>query len=270
MRGRGGTVDATGLGPVGRKPVEVQVLPPALVSKPLPSRAGRVTSRDHNPSMIKPVTFLSSLVLLALLAAGCGSAAKEAGPVPTGGGAGTGPATTTKPAPATTTKPAPTTTAQQAPPPAKNCPATVGGEEGVFTYVTGVRVGAHNGFDRIVFEFEAPSPDPGGKAGIPHYEIKSVKPPFGEDPSDRPLDVYGDAFAGIVFQGATGYDIDSGKPTYTGPKVLTPGFGTLAQAVEGGDFEATLTWYLGLSRPTCWQVHELHNPDRVAIDFHHS
>jgi hypothetical protein len=271
MRGRGGTVDAAGLGPVGRKPVEVQVLPPALVSKPLPTRAGRVTPQGQTPRMIKSLAFLSSIVLLALLAAACGSAAKEAGPLPPANATSTATSTTTTPVPATTTKPAPTTTAKQASPPSppKHCPAAVGGEEGVFTNLTSVRVGAHDGFDRIVFEFKAPSPDPGGKPGIPHYEVRSVKPPFGEDPSDRPLDVYGDAFARVVFQGATGYDIDNGRPTYTGPKVLTPGFGTLAQAVEGGDFETTLTWYLGLSRPTCWQVRELHNPDRVVIDFHH-
>jgi hypothetical protein len=30
-----------------------------------------------------------------------------------------------------------------------------------------------------------------------------------------------------------------------------------------------MTWILGLSRPTCWQIQELHDPDRVVIDFHH-
>ena len=32
---------------------------------------------------------------------------------------------------------------------------------------------------------------------------------------------------------------------------------------------ATLSWVLGLSRPTCWDVQELHDPDRLVIDFHH-
>jgi hypothetical protein len=39
--------------------------------------------------------------------------------------------------------------------------------------------------------------------------------------------------------------------------------------VQSGDFEATLSWIMGLSRPTCWRVQELHNPDRLVIDFHH-
>lgn len=216
--------------------------------------------------MIKPLTFA---LPLALLAAGCGgTGAQQAGPVPTAP-ASTQPAPTVETTAPTTTQSTESTLTQTAPaPPPRVCAAQTGGEDGVYTNLTHIRVGAHNGFDRIVFEFEAPSPDPGGKAGIPHFEIKSVKPPFSEDPSDRPIDVAGDAFARIVFQGATGYDFD-GNATYAGPHRLTPGFGTLAQAVEGGDFEATLTWILGLSRPTCWQIQELHNPDRVVIDFHH-
>jgi hypothetical protein len=219
--------------------------------------------------MIKPLTLL--LLPLALLAAGCGgTGAQQAGPVPTAP-ASTQPAPTietTATAPTATASTQSTSTQASPPPPPKVCRAQAGGEDGVYTNLTRIRVGAHEGFDRIVFEFEAPSPDPGGKAGIPHFEMKTVKPPFSEDPSDRPIDVFGDAFVRIVFQGASGYDFD-GNATYKGPHRLTPGFGTLAQAVEGGDFEATLTWILGLSRPTCWQIQELHNPDRVVIDFHH-
>jgi len=134
--------------------------------------------------------------------------------------------------------------------------------------VTDVRLGAHDGFDRIVFEF-AGGGEPGYRqAGIPFFRIEQAEPPFSEDPSDMPVDVFGDAFVHIVLQGATGYDFD-GNPTYDGPRRLTPGFGTLAQVVEAGDFEATMNWILGLSRPTCWDVRELHNPDRLVIDFHH-
>jgi hypothetical protein len=148
------------------------------------------------------------------------------------------------------------------------CDPETAGDKDVFTNLTDVRVGAHNGYDRIVFEFAAPDPNPGGKAGIPRFEIRQAKPPFSEDPSDIPIDVEGDAFARIVFQGTSGYDFD-GNATYDGPRRITPGFGTLTEAVEGGDFEATMTWILGLSRPTCWQIHALHDPDRLVIDFHH-
>ncbi len=148
------------------------------------------------------------------------------------------------------------------------CEPQSGGEDGVFMNLTDVRVGAHDGYDRIVFEFTEPKPNPAGNGGIPHYEIRAAKPPFTQDPSDMPIEVYGDSFVQLVVQGATGYDFD-GNPTYGGSRVLTPGFGTLAQAAQSGDFEATLSWIMGLSRSTCWNVQELHNPDRLVIDFHH-
>jgi hypothetical protein len=209
---------------------------------------------------------------LAFVAAGCGAAggAQEAGPLPSA------PAATqtvpTEPAPTestTTTETAATTTEESEPPPAPvKCAPETAGDDGVYMNLTDVRVGAHDGFDRIVFQFEEPDPNPAGNGGIPRFEIRQVKPPFSEDPSDIPIHVEGDAFVRIVFQGASGYDFD-GNATYDGPRRLTPGFGTLTQAVEGGDFEATMTWLLGLSRPTCWEIHALHDPERVVIDFHH-
>jgi hypothetical protein len=219
--------------------------------------------------MMKP---LLPLLVLAAIVAGCGSdSAQEAGPVPAAPTASeTVPTETVAPTAPTTIEETPTTgstgTTTQAVP--QSCPRQTGGEEGVYMNLVDVRVGAHNGFDRVVFEFEEPDPNPAGNGGIPYYQIKTAKPPFTEDPSDLPIDVEGDAFARIVFQGASGYDFD-GNATYDGPRRLTPGFGTLADVVEGGDFEATMTWILGLSRPTCWQIQELHNPERLVIDFHH-
>jgi hypothetical protein len=208
---------------------------------------------------------LAFVFALALVVVGCGSnGAQEAGPVPAAPSA-----THPSEAPVTsTTETAPPTEPEATELEPKSCAPGTGGEEGVYTNLVAVRVGAHNGFDRIVFEFSPPDPNPAGNGGIPHFEIRTAKPPFSEDPSDIAIDVEGDAFARIVFQGASGYDFD-GNATYDGPRRLTPGFGTLAQTVEGGDFEATMTWILGLSRTTCWQIQELHDPDRLVIDFHH-
>jgi len=217
---------------------------------------------------------LPLLLVVSALLTGCGSGAKEARPVPT-----STPAvelTDTNPAESAGTEgetnsggaTAPTEAAPEPAPAPAVCDPQTGGEKGVFTNLTDVRVGAHEGYDRIVFEFAAPKPNPGGTGGVPYFEIRQARPPFTEDPSGEPLDVFGDAFVHIVMQGATGYDFD-GNPTYAGSRTLTPGFGTLAQVVEGGDFEATLNWVLGLSRPTCWNTQVLHNPDRLVVDFHH-
>jgi hypothetical protein len=208
---------------------------------------------------------LATALVLASLVAGCGSdGAQEAGSLPTVPAATEPVATDTTPAQSTTsTEEAPTTTQATEPAAPVKCDPETAGDK-VFANLTDVRVGAHDGYDRIVFEFA----NPGGKAGIPRFEIRQAKPPFSEDPSGIPIDVEGNAFARIVLQGTSGYDFD-GNATYDGPRRLTPGFGTLTQAVEGGDFERTMTWILGLSRPTCWQIQALHNPDRLVIDFHH-
>jgi hypothetical protein len=204
---------------------------------------------------------LVSLLALTVLGAGCGEGdgAESAGPTP---------APATQPA----THAATTTTAETTPPPQppaqKACAPTSGGEEGIYTNLVAVRIGTHEDYDRITFEFRPPDPNPGGRGGIPRYEIRPAKPPHYEDPSGRPLEVNGKVFARIVFHGAAGYDFD-GRPTYTGPRTIGAGFEVLTEAVEAGDFEATLSWVLGFRQQACWDVREFHNPDRVAIDIPH-
>ena len=222
--------------------------------------------------MTKP---LLPLLVLAALLVGCGSeGAQEAGPLPTVPGASQTETAPTETTPAETvpaeTKPDKdsTETTEPTEPIPVNCDSQTGGEEGIYTNLVDVRVGAHPDFDRVVLEFEAPDANSRGDTGIPRFIIKSARPPFTEDPSDLPIDVDGDAFARIVLQGASGYDFD-GNATYDGPRRLTPGFETLTDVVEGGDFEATMTWIFGLSQRSCWQIQELHEPDRLVIDFHH-
>jgi hypothetical protein len=217
---------------------------------------------EKEATMRKTSCVLISLLALIVLAAGCGDGneAESAGPTPT-------PAT--EPVPETTTTvPAETTTGHPSPPAPKRCAREAGGEEGIYTNLVAVRIGTHEGYDRITFEFEAPEPNPGGATGIPRYEITAAKPPHYEDASGLPLKVNGNSFVGIVFHGASGVDLE-GHATYTGPKVVRAGFANFVEAVRSGDFEATLSWILGVRRQTCWQVHELHNPDRVAIDIPH-
>jgi hypothetical protein len=209
----------------------------------------------------------TSFALLALaLALGCGDdGAESAGPIPTAAPAETTPTTPIE----TTASETETGSAAPTPPSAtKACPKTTGGEDGIYTNLVAVRIGTHEDYDRITFEFRAPDPNPGGEGGIPRYEIRTVKPPHYEDPSGRPLDVGGNVFARLIFHGAAGYDFD-GNPTYTGPRTIRAGFEVLQEAVEAGDFEATLSWVLGFRQQACWEIREFHNPDRVAIDIPH-
>jgi hypothetical protein len=123
--------------------------------------------------------------------------------------------------------------------------------------ITDVRVGTHDGYDRIVFQF---------RGGIPEFDIASARPPFTADPSGQPLTVNGSAFLSITLHGGT-KQTDSGASSYSGPRNFAVDFPTLLNLVEGGDFEAVSTWYVGLSDVSCLRVSTLTAPDRLVIDL---
>jgi hypothetical protein len=125
--------------------------------------------------------------------------------------------------------------------------------------ITDVRVGTHDGYDRVVFEFAS---------GVPQTVIKAVLPPFYADPSGLPIDVTGTAFLQVVMTGGTKVS-PAGGATYGGPTNFEPDFDQLAQLIEGGDFEAVSNWYLGLKGGGCLRVLTLTDPSRLVIDIEH-
>ena len=131
--------------------------------------------------------------------------------------------------------------------------------EPVHTQLIDVRVGEHDGYDRVVFEFDN---------GIPEYILSAAEPPYTEDPSGNPIEVTGDAVLHLVMIGGTSVSQDY-EQTYTGPFEFEPGFAKLAHLVEAGDFEAVSSWYIGLSGESCARVLTLDGPDRLVIDIEH-
>lgn len=150
---------------------------------------------------------------------------------------------------------------------AVHCPPATGGRDGAEVQLVDVRVGTHRGYDRVTFEF-APSQLTWAPFDVPQYKIKSV-PVVTEDASGKTIPLEGRRFAEIVFWGASGWDLE-GKPSYRGPSDFHPRFPALSEAKAAGDFERVLTWGVGLSRPSCWQVSVLRDPVRVVIDFPHA
>jgi hypothetical protein len=125
--------------------------------------------------------------------------------------------------------------------------------------ITDVRVGTHDGYDRVVFEFTS---------GLPDAVIKGVLPPFYADASGLEIHVAGNAFLQITMNQASKVDPDGGV-TYSGPTNFEPEFDQLVQLIEGGDFEAVSTWYLGLDGGGCYRVLRLQAPSRLVIDIEH-
>lgn len=125
--------------------------------------------------------------------------------------------------------------------------------------ITDVRVGEHDGYDRVVFEFTG---------GIPQTLIEAVLPPFFQDGSGLPLDVSGTAFLKVTMRDASRVSPD-GVVTYAGPTEFEPDFPQLVHLIEGGDFEAVSTWYIGLNGGGCTRVLTLAGPSRLVIDIEH-
>jgi hypothetical protein len=125
--------------------------------------------------------------------------------------------------------------------------------------ITDVRVGTHDGYDRVVFEFAT---------GIPDAVIEGVLPPFYADPSGNEIAVAGKAFLKVTMHGASKVDPD-GTVTYGGATDFAPDFDQLVQLIEGGDFEAVSTWYLGLDGGGCIRTLTLADPSRLVIDIEH-
>jgi hypothetical protein len=123
--------------------------------------------------------------------------------------------------------------------------------------ITDVRVGTHDGYDRVVFEFDS---------GIPQFTLEEATPPLLRDPSGLEIDVEGNAFWRLVMHGGTAALPDGGA-SYNGPTDFTPNFPKLSELVSAGDFEAVSSWYIGLDDESCVRVLTLNEPSRLVIDI---
>ncbi len=130
----------------------------------------------------------------------------------------------------------------------------------LFGQLVGVRVGEHEGFDRVVLEFAK---------DVPGYSIKYVELPVTEDGSGEPIDLPDADFAvQIVMTPASAFDMDAGVATYKGPKIVTNGkTAEITSVVDSGDFEAVLSWAVGLRNKVPFKVTTLKDPARLVVDF---
>lgn len=122
-----------------------------------------------------------------------------------------------------------------------------------------VRVGTHDGYDRVVFEFND---------GLPEISLDRAEGPFLADGSGMPIDVEGESFLRLTMRGGT-KQMEDGTSSYAGSVNFDPGFPMLVDLVEGGDFEAQSTWYLGLASEACVRVTMLDDAPRLVIDIEH-
>jgi hypothetical protein len=128
--------------------------------------------------------------------------------------------------------------------------------------LTQVRTGRQPCADRATFEFRDGSP--------PAYTVEYQPGPFSMGESGQPLTVQGSSFLVVRFPHASGVDLNSpsAAPTYTGPASITPsGLDHVREIRRLEDFEAVLTWVIGVDATRPFVVHVLDNPPRVYVDI---
>jgi hypothetical protein len=126
-----------------------------------------------------------------------------------------------------------------------------------------VAVGRHEGYDRVVFQFTN---------DLPGYRVEYVRPPLKEDGSGNPVTLEGNAFVVVRMEPASGFDLNTGegKMVYKGPKRIdasAAGTSVVQELVRTGDFEAVLSWAIGLSDKVDFKVTSASSPARLIVDF---
>ena len=124
--------------------------------------------------------------------------------------------------------------------------------------LTDVEAGGHDGFTRVVFTFSHQ---------VPGYVAGYAQPPFQQSGSGQTVEVKGDAFIKVRMERAATADLSaaSAQPTYTGPSHV-PGTGVVSEVAKTGDFEAVMTWVIGLQGQHPFRVFTLDSPARLVVD----
>lgn len=127
-----------------------------------------------------------------------------------------------------------------------------------------VRIGRHDGFDRVVWEFSA-----GDRPRLwVEYNDEPSEPGSGE-----PVEVPGATALQVTASTATDYGAELYAPDhepYDGPeRVEGADTERVTEAVALGDFEATMQWAVGVDAEQPFRVEVLEDPLRVVLDVGH-
>jgi hypothetical protein len=127
--------------------------------------------------------------------------------------------------------------------------------------VRDIRVGAHDGFDRVVLEV--------GGEGTPGWDVRYVDQPSSQGSGD-PVVVAGDAVLQVTLTGA-GYPFDTGVEEYSAAAPLSaPGTAAVTEVVFDATYEGTTNTFVGTKGPAPFRVYLLESPTRVVLEVAHA
>ena len=121
-----------------------------------------------------------------------------------------------------------------------------------------VRAAGQQGFDRVVFEFE-------GK-DVPGYRVGYVDQAI-QCGSGEPVEIAGEALLEVRMTPAQAHT-EAGEPTVKN-RERSLDLPVLKELESTCDFEADVTWILGLGSRKAFRVQTLENPARLVIDLEH-
>lgn len=131
--------------------------------------------------------------------------------------------------------------------------------EGEISILESVRNARHDEFDRVVFQFR--------HGGLPGVHAEYVDHPVRQCGSGEVVKIAGDAWLLLRFTPAAAHTSE-GLPTIESRRreVNLP---TLKELDLTCDFEADVSWVLGVDSPNRFRVFSLADPPRVVVDIRH-
>ena len=169
------------------------------------------------------------------------------------------PTTSTTERPTTTSTTAPASTTSTTAFEGSTTPTSIAGDAAAVAHLTDVRVAGQEGFDRVVFELDG--------EGAPNVAVEWVDEAVADGSGER-VDVEGGALLQVRMEPASGVDLNGEevRETYTGPDRVRGDTTSITEVVRTGDFEANLTWVVGVERELPYRVSVLRSPSRVVVE----
>jgi hypothetical protein len=124
--------------------------------------------------------------------------------------------------------------------------------------VSDIRVGRHEGFDRVVFQL--------GGIGTPGWDVRYVDSATSQGSGDQ-LEVAGSAVLRVTITGA-GYPYDTGVEEFS-PSEAVQGAGTevVTEVAFDGTYEGTTVAFVGTTERAAFRVYRLADPTRIVVDL---
>jgi hypothetical protein len=126
--------------------------------------------------------------------------------------------------------------------------------------VSDIRIGSHDGFDRVVFEV--------GGTGTPGWDVQYVDAATSQGKGDS-VEVDGDAVLQVTLTGV-GYPYDTQVEEYATRRLTEPGTPVVTEVVFDSTYEGTTLAFIGTEGKNPFRTYALENPTRVVVEISHS